>query len=117
MCRDGYRLRGDKKTCMDIDECAEQTSGCEQNCTNSVGSFQCSCNDGYTLEKDNTSCDISKRLDVECKKLTCEYGCREEGAGSFVCFCQSGYVLSADKTTCEGKQMQTWMFKGVLWDF
>ncbi|KAK2171616.1 hypothetical protein NP493_1050g00004 [Ridgeia piscesae] len=87
--------------CLHIDECTEHTSGCEQNCTNSVGSFQCSCNDGYTLDKDGRSCNMSKKLDSECKKLKCEYGCREEGAGSFVCFCQSGYVLSADKTTCE----------------
>jgi len=46
----------------DIDECEEQTSGCEQNCTNSVGSFQCSCNDGYTLDTDKASCNFSTSL-------------------------------------------------------
>ncbi|KAK2167799.1 hypothetical protein NP493_1260g00002 [Ridgeia piscesae] len=62
VCKKGYRLRDDKKTCMDIDECEEQTSGCEQNCTNSVGSFQCSCNDGYTLDTDKASCNFSTSL-------------------------------------------------------
>ena len=47
---------------------------------------------------------VGKRLESECEKLKCKYGCREEGAGSYVCFCQSGYVLSADKMTCEGKR-------------
>ena len=34
---------------VDIDECAELTSGCDQICTNTIGSFQCSCYPGYDL--------------------------------------------------------------------
>ena len=33
----------------DIDECASGSAGCEQVCTNTVGSFTCSCNTGFTL--------------------------------------------------------------------
>jgi len=41
----------------DINECAENNGGCEQNCTNSVGSYSCMCGDGYTLSDDGSQCD------------------------------------------------------------
>ena len=44
----------------EIDECAEGTSQCEHQCTNTNGGFQCSCFDGYSLNTDNHSCTISK---------------------------------------------------------
>ncbi len=33
----------------DIDECATNTSMCDQNCTDTSGSFICDCNVGYEL--------------------------------------------------------------------
>ena len=45
----------------DIDECAEGTAHCEQTCINTNGSFECTCVDGYTLNKgDNKTCSISE---------------------------------------------------------
>ena len=44
----------------DIDECSEQSSGCQQNCTNTVGSFHCSCSGGYNLDTDGLSCTQGK---------------------------------------------------------
>lgn len=41
----------------DIDECAEATSGCQQICTNSPGSYSCSCVVGHTLKSDNKTCE------------------------------------------------------------
>ena len=38
--------------CSDIDECATDNGGCGHYCTNTPGSYQCSCRDGYTLEED-----------------------------------------------------------------
>ena len=42
----------------DIDECS--TNGglglCQQNCTNTIGSYFCSCNSGYTLGDNQSSC-------------------------------------------------------------
>ena len=40
----------------DIDECSEGTSGCDHNCTNTDGSYYCTCMDGYVLESDNHTC-------------------------------------------------------------
>ena len=42
---------------VDVDECDEDTDGCSQTCTNTVGGFTCGCNDGYVLNVDGTTCD------------------------------------------------------------
>ena len=42
--------------CTDIDECGEGISGCSQLCNNTVGSFECSCEDGYQLAFDEKTC-------------------------------------------------------------
>ena len=41
---------------LDIDECAEDNGGCNHTCTNTDGSFKCSCPDGYLLLDDEKSC-------------------------------------------------------------
>ena len=41
---------------VDIDECAGDIDDCDQICTNTNGSFQCSCNSGYSLSSDERSC-------------------------------------------------------------
>ena len=33
---------------IDLNECASNNGGCDQVCTNTHGSYQCSCNPGYT---------------------------------------------------------------------
>ena len=40
----------------DIDECEQGSDGCDHNCTNTVGSYYCTCMDGYELESDNHTC-------------------------------------------------------------
>ena len=42
--------------CVDIDECTEGSSGCNQNCTNSIGGYSCTCYPGYQLSGDNHTC-------------------------------------------------------------
>ena len=37
---------------LEIDECITRNGGCEHNCTNTEGSFYCSCFDGYQLSND-----------------------------------------------------------------
>ena len=41
----------------DVDECAGNRGGCQQICTNTDGSFVCSCRDGFRLASDGRSCE------------------------------------------------------------
>lgn len=40
----------------DTDECGNNNGGCNQTCTNTDGSFRCSCTSAYTLNSDGRSC-------------------------------------------------------------
>ena len=40
----------------DIDECETNNGGCEGTCTNSVPSYECSCDEGYRLSDNAHSC-------------------------------------------------------------
>ena len=78
-CNVGYTLNSNKKKCNgknviitvlmytkiskilillfeDINECVKNTDGCNQNCINTAGSYQCSCNSGYELGLDSQTC-------------------------------------------------------------
>ena len=41
----------------DVNECEEYHGLCEQNCTNTVGSYGCECSAGYSLNEDEHNCD------------------------------------------------------------
>ena len=42
----------------DVDECElAEANDCQQDCTNTVGSFNCSCQEGFTLNTDGRNCD------------------------------------------------------------
>ena len=87
-------------TTLDLNECSTSNGGCDHVCTNSVGSFQCSCNSGYSLAADGTTCvDIN-----ECQLNTdnCQHTCVNT-AGGFTCSCNSGFVLNSDGRTCNGE--------------
>ena len=40
----------------DNNECIDDTDGCSDMCTNTVGSFVCGCNEGYRLDDDGATC-------------------------------------------------------------
>jgi len=40
----------------DIDECAMETHACLHQCSNNEGSYECACDEGFYLDKDNTTC-------------------------------------------------------------
>ena len=41
---------------IDINECTERTHACAQVCTNTVGSYTCSCGSGYRLASNGLGC-------------------------------------------------------------
>ena len=50
-----YKLCGSNY--VDIDECFDDIDGCAQQCTDTDGSYNCSCGSGYTLASDDHGCD------------------------------------------------------------
>ena len=40
----------------DINECTENTDNCSQLCNNTIGNYQCYCEDGYILDSDEHTC-------------------------------------------------------------
>ena len=44
----------------DVDECKDQNGGCGHNCSNTVGSYHCSCLSGYTLNTTDNTCEGKK---------------------------------------------------------
>ncbi|KAG8174977.1 hypothetical protein JTE90_004709 [Oedothorax gibbosus] len=46
------------KTCTtDVDECTTGKSACDHDCTNTQGSYKCSCRGGYVLQPDGRTCE------------------------------------------------------------
>lgn len=43
-------------TFADINECATYNGACDHFCTNTDGSYTCSCSSGYQLESDGHNC-------------------------------------------------------------
>ena len=41
---------------LDINECNTTNGGCEHICTNTIGSFNCSCDTGYQLDENGLNC-------------------------------------------------------------
>lgn len=42
---------------LDINECDTYNGGCDQTCTNTEGSYHCTCDSGYVLNSNNFDCD------------------------------------------------------------
>uniref|UniRef100_H2SXQ0 Matrilin 3b n=1 Tax=Takifugu rubripes TaxID=31033 RepID=H2SXQ0_TAKRU len=95
MCRDGYVLNADQKTCSRVDPCA-LGHDCQHICINSDDSYICKCPVGYILNPDNKSC---SRLDACAQGHECQHECVSSG-NSYICKCQPGYTLNTDQKTC-----------------
>ena len=88
-CKIGFKPTSDKRDCIDIDECKQDyCTGETAKCENTVGSYKCSCGNGYVLENnvciDIDECDSSLHpLDQPCKG---ESICRNT-PGGYTCDC------------------------------
>lgn len=48
----------------ELDECELQDHGCEHDCINTLGGYQCSCYIGYELHSDKKTCESNEILPV-----------------------------------------------------
>lgn len=77
-------------TLADIDECATHPALCEHGtCTNTFGSFVCTCGNGWQLAADELKCDD---IDECADTSVCGPGVCRNLPGSYVCLCPEGYV-------------------------
>lgn len=51
-----------------MDECKLNKHGCEHNCVNKIGGYECKCNIGYSLRSDGRTCE-SRNLKKIIKKF------------------------------------------------
>ena len=107
-CKCPYGFKLQNNTCIDIDECSNDSSLCQNgSCKNTNGTFYCECNPGFKASlPDRRHC-----LDVdECKERDNSMDtpiCGPVGskcqniAGSFICYCPRGYTKTVDEKSCE----------------
>ena len=94
---------------LDIDECMFSNGGCDQVCTNSNGSFECSCEKGFLLDVNRFICNgeniwykymkyLSMKYNVldinECSEGLdmCSYNAScTNTEGGYNCSCEFGY--------------------------
>uniref|UniRef100_A0A1X7SW10 EGF-like domain-containing protein n=1 Tax=Amphimedon queenslandica TaxID=400682 RepID=A0A1X7SW10_AMPQE len=93
-CFDGWT--GDQCD-EDINECETNDHNCTQTCSNTVGSYTCSCRAGYKDNGYGNCTDID-----ECSMGTsgCQQLCFNTN-GSYYCQCNTGYRLMNDNSSCD----------------
>ena len=82
-------------TLADIDECAQHAALCAHGtCTNTFGSFVCTCGAGWALAGERCE-DVD-----ECARDVCGPGVCRNLPGSYVCLCPEGYVAMPNGSEC-----------------
>ncbi|CAH1228499.1 MUC4 [Branchiostoma lanceolatum] len=104
-CQMGYYLDTDGRTCININECAANTTNdCSTNavCRDEDGGFYCNCRQGY--EGDGSLCgDVNECLQTgDVGQGGCKVGCRNF-LGGYECICAPGFVLANDSVSCIAK--------------
>lgn len=59
---------------IDIDECAEQNTGC-QYCENAYGGYECTCPEGFELGEDEKNCvgEFLHKYNCQFSIIACNY--------------------------------------------
>ncbi|XP_078573391.1 uncharacterized protein LOC144860148 isoform X3 [Branchiostoma floridae x Branchiostoma japonicum] len=81
----------------DKNECSSNNGGCDQTCTNTRGSYTCSCRQGFVLDSDGRGCSDHD----EC--AAGDHGCQQQcqnSHGGYSCGCEDGYELARNGKTC-----------------
>uniref|UniRef100_A0A8C5N4Q9 Growth arrest-specific protein 6 n=1 Tax=Gouania willdenowi TaxID=441366 RepID=A0A8C5N4Q9_GOUWI len=88
----------------DVDECSKRNAGCDHKCNNTLGSYHCSCHQGYMLVGrhmcNGNTClplsDVDECADADvCGSAACE-----NNEGSHECLCDVGYVYDNVTKSC-----------------
>jgi hypothetical protein len=87
-CRCNHGYTGDGTICTDISDCNGDTCGHGQCTDTGVGSFRCTCDEGWTDKTCSFNIDECSALTHECHDdATCD-----DGDGSYTCTCNIGYT-------------------------
>ncbi|XP_060918861.1 complement component C1q receptor [Labrus mixtus] len=97
MCKDqiyGWTVAGPfcktgKRNCM------INNGECEHLCRQDAGEVQCSCKEGYNLDKDGLTCSMKDLCSVD----TCEHHC-VMGESGYSCKCQDGFIVNVNQHNC-----------------
>ncbi|KAI8434520.1 hypothetical protein MSG28_012522 [Choristoneura fumiferana] len=95
-------------TLADIDECSQHPALCEHGtCTNTFGSFVCTCGEGWQLAPGDIKCEDVDECAVP---DVCGPGVCRNMPGSYVCLCPEGYVAMPNGKECvDVRQRQCYM--------
>ncbi|KAL9970901.1 hypothetical protein ACROYT_G023357 [Oculina patagonica] len=102
-CDGGFKLTGPSNNeCTDIDECLSNPCHVDASCSNTHGSFKCTCNHGFAGD--------GRKVCSGLKPCLTDQDCREnqfckEIKGSRLCDCKEGYIFKnmtcVDANECE----------------
>ncbi|XP_077568621.1 growth arrest-specific protein 6 [Stigmatopora nigra] len=80
----------------DVDECSNNNGGCDHECTNTMGSYHCSCHPGYMLRGHHMCVDVD-----ECNAAgVCGTAVCENRQGGYECLCDFGYMYDNESQSC-----------------
>ncbi|CAH0559244.1 unnamed protein product [Brassicogethes aeneus] len=95
----GYKPNDLTVVLEDINECEEHENICQNgHCTNTFGSFMCSCNEGFRLDETGYMC-----IDIdECVETPdiCNVGQCVNEPGKYYCQCPEGYMPLPGRREC-----------------
>ncbi|KAM6972658.1 nephronectin a isoform 2-T2 [Aplochiton taeniatus] len=90
----GLQLAPDRRTCVDIDECATGMAVCPRfrKCVNTFGSYLCKCHDGFDLQYINGKYQCSDVDECSSGQSHCSsFATCYNTPGSYKCKCKDGY--------------------------
>eukprot|EP00922_Rhytidocystis_sp_ex-Travisia-forbesii_P003237 GHVS01004741.1.p1 GENE.GHVS01004741.1~~GHVS01004741.1.p1 ORF type:complete len:764 (+),score=110.17 GHVS01004741.1:138-2429(+) len=105
VCKRGYAVAPDKRTCLDVDECTiNNMNVCDDltsKCYNLEGTYECRClQPGTILDERSGRCrDLDECKDKGGVMNPCDQLCTNI-EGSVKCGCNPGWTLGADQRTC-----------------
>ena len=101
-------LQSNLTNCIDKNEChiaVNQTSPCYQLCANNIGSFECSCFNGFALMEDGKTCTQIDLCLADNGGCSHQCGFQPESVDSkelvVRCSCPMTHVLLSDEKTCD----------------